>query len=183
MKQTVTQTLSELSQRYVSAWRENRDSLPISEEMMGHASLCVVSENSDVVEWQPIQRENSADFSKVEEGMEILIHPDCVALYCSQFSADMQVSFDNNPITLLQVWSDDDLVRLQENLIGHLVAQRRLKLKPTLFIATTDEEHEVVSICNISGEIILEKLGTKQRKILASNLCEFLNKLNPIVTN
>ncbi len=181
MNQTVTQSLSELGQRYVFAWKEIKGSLPVSEEMVGLASPCIINESAHAVEWQPVHREESANFSNVEEGMDILIHPDCIEFYCSQFSADMQASFDSNVVTLLQVWSDEDLVRLQQNLIGHLVTQRRLKLKPTLFIATTDEELEVISICNISGEVILEKLGTKQRKVLSENLCQFLNKLKPVV--
>jgi len=61
------------------------------------------------------------------------------------------------------------------------VMQRRLKLVPTLFIAVTDDEMEVISICNQTGEIILDTVGTKKRTILAATMVEFLEKLEPVV--
>lgn len=77
--------------------------------------------------------------------------------------------------------SEDDFRRVQENLIGHLVTQKRLKLPPTLFIATLEEELEVISVCNLSGEVCKETLGTRKRTHLASNLAEFLNQLKPLL--
>ena len=46
---------------------------------------------------------------------------------------------------------------------------------PTLFIAVTDDDMEVISLCHQSGEIILEQVGTLKRKVLAASLCEFLD--------
>ena len=40
---------------------------------------------------------------------------------------------------------------------------------------------EVISICNQSGEVILDIVGTKKRTVLAENMAEFLEKLEPIV--
>ncbi|MBN9931632.1 SecY-interacting protein Syd, partial [Pantoea agglomerans] len=38
---------------------------------------------------------------------------------------------------------------------------------PTLFIATTESEQEIISLSNLSGEVILEQPGGKQRVKLA----------------
>ena len=71
--------------------------------------------------------------------------------------------------------------RVQENLIGHLLVQKRLKLSPTLFIATLDSELEVISVCNMSGEVIKETLGTRKRTTLSPSLASFLNSLKPVL--
>ena len=93
----------------------------------------------------------------------------------------MNAEFGEHPLTLLQVWSEDDFIRLQENLIGHLVTQKRLKLSPTLFLATTESEMTVVSLCNVSGNVLLEQFGSKKRTLLAASLGDFLNALRPRV--
>lgn len=93
----------------------------------------------------------------------------------------MKATFRDITLNLVQVWNEDDFIRLQENLIGNLVTQKRLKLPPTLFIATLDSELEMISMCNLSGEIILEKFGSKERRVLSSNLTCFLEELTVIV--
>ncbi|STW27570.1 Syd protein [Klebsiella michiganensis] len=93
----------------------------------------------------------------------------------------MQARFADETMTLLQTWSPDDFQRVQENLIGHLLVQKRLKLSPTLFIATLDSELEVISVCNMSGEVIKETLGTRKRTTLSPSLAGFLNSLKPVL--
>lgn len=70
---------------------------------------------------------------------------------------------------------------VQENLIGHRVVQKRLKLSPTLFIATLESELEVISVCNLSGEVLKETLGTRKRTILSPSLASFLDQLEPVL--
>lgn len=110
-----------------------------------------------------------------------MIQPTIHTFYTTQFAGDMHAQFGDIKLTLLQTRSEDDFRRVQENLIGHLVTQKRLKLPPTLFIATLEEELEVISVCNLSGEVCKETLGTRKRTHLASNLAEFLNQLKPLL--
>lgn len=110
-----------------------------------------------------------------------MVQPALHAFYTTQFAGDMPAQFADEKLTLLQTWSQDDFRRVQENLIGHLVTQKRLKLPPTLFIATQENELEVISVCNLSGEVIKETLGTRNRTVLAVTLAEFLTQLNPLL--
>ncbi|MGO2342702.1 SecY-interacting protein [Vibrio litoralis] len=174
MNHNIAQALAVLTTEFVDKWQEAYKSFPIANEMEGIPSPCVQRTDGQNIEWLPQERDELADFSDLERGIELIIHPDVKTFYGSQYSADLTLSWKGKPFTLLQVWSDEDFIRLQENILGHLVTQRRLKLKPTIFIGTTDAELDVISICNISGEVILERLGTDKRDVLSPNIEQFL---------
>ncbi|MGY5452913.1 SecY-interacting protein [Agarivorans sp. MS3-6] len=142
-------------------------------------SPCIIGEPlSQVVSWHPVIRDIAGDFSGIEAALELQIHPSIKAFYGDYFSEILAVDFQDNTIELVQAWNDQDFDMLLENIIGHVLMQRRLKQAETVFIASTEDEMQVVSINNNSGEIVLEQLGKGVDRVLASTLEEFLAQLS-----
>ncbi|MEA9392494.1 SecY-interacting protein [Acerihabitans sp. TG2] len=181
MDDQVSQALRVFTQRYIAYWQICTGHPPASKALFGVSSPCVVDEDEEQVYWLPRQPECELTLDGVERALELQLQPAAQAFYCSQLAGDMLVSFDGHPLELLQVWSETDAVRIQENLIGHLLMQRRLKLPPTLFIATTDAELSLVSLSNLTGEVLLEEIGRKTYSVLAPTLQDFLGRLEPRV--
>lgn len=178
----VNEALSAFTQRYISLWQQETGDLPASDALYGVPSPCIIKNQDESVYWLPQPFSSVARLDGVERALEISLHPDIHAFYTAQYAGDMTAQFDSHPCTLLQVWSEDDFVRMQENLIGHLLTQKRLKLSPTLFLATTDSEMTMVSLCNVSGQILMEEFGTRQRQMLSPDLSTFLAELCPKIS-
>lgn len=171
--------LQAFTQRYCAAWQEQYATLPRSSALYGIPSPCIQQSAEDTVFWQPQPFALPQNISAVERALEIEIQPSLHAYYTTQFAGDMTARFARDSLTLLQSWSTDDFQRLQENLIGHLVMQKRLKHAPTLFIATLESEQDIISVCNLSGEVCKETIGSGQRVTLSPSLADFLNQLEP----
>lgn len=179
MDHQTAEALQAFTQRYCDAWQQQYSSLPRSEELYGIPSPCISATDDDGVFWQPQPFSLEPNISAVERALDIVVQQPLHVFYTTQFAGDMTARFADEAMTLLQTWSPDDFQRVQENLIGHLLVQKRLKLSPTLFIATLDSELDVISVCNMSGEVIKETLGTRKRSTLSSSLASFLNSLKP----
>ncbi|WP_058913536.1 SecY-interacting protein [Entomohabitans teleogrylli] len=175
------QALNDFTRRFIQRWQQETGHEPQSEELYGIPSSCIVRSAGESVQWLPQPFVPAADLSAVERALDIVLRPEAHDFYTAQYAGDMPASHRDLSLTLLQTWSEDDFRRVQENLIGHLVMQKRLKLSPTLFLATTGDEMETVALCNLSGEVILEKVGTRQRETLAPSLETFLEELIPRV--
>lgn len=173
--------LTAFTTRYCDAWHQKNETWPQSEELYGVPSPCIITSLDDKVIWQPQPFTLEQNVNAVERAMDIVVQSAVHAFYTTQFAGDMRARFASETLTLLQTWSEDDFQRVQENLIGHLVTQKRLKLSPTLFIATLDSELDVIAVCNLNGEVIKETLGTRKREILAPSLAEFLTQLEPVL--
>lgn len=181
MDANVQQALLAFTQRYMDAWQHTCGHLPASEDLYGIPSPCAVRNENERVFWTPQPCEAGTDFSGVSRALDIGLHPDVEAFYATQYAGDMDARFDDIDCTLLQAWSADDIVRMQENLIGHLLTQKRLKLPPTLFLATTEAEMALISLSNVNGEVWLETFGTREHRVLAPSLTVFLQQLSPRV--
>ena len=179
MNHLVKDALWQFSQRFVSCWQTRHASLPVTDAYAGIASPCEDNTVDGLIFWTPKQRDEMASFDQVESAIELSIHEDVKTFYACQYAGDLRAKFEGKPLELIQVWSDDDLIRLQENILGHLVMQRRLKLSPTIFIGTTPNEMDLISVCNVSGEVIFETLGTQNRQVLAPDVVTFLTQLEP----
>lgn len=175
--------LQAFTQRFCHLWQQKTGHDPQSDALYGIPSPCIRHTGNGVVFWQPCPFTPDADLTGVERAMDIRLMPEIHTFYTTQYAGDMPAILGNTVLELLQPWSQDDFRRVQENLIGHLVTQRRLKLSPTLFIATTEDDREVMSVCNLTGRVLLEKLGTAQRETVSDSLPEFLDDLHPFVIN
>lgn len=182
MDYQVSQSLQDFTRRYQRHWQSISGHGPASRALYGVPSPCVVNEDDDQVFWQPCQPQEALSLAGVERAMELRLHPAAWAFYCTQLAGDMSARFQEQSLELLQVWSEADGVRIQENLIGHLLMQKRLKLAPTVFIAATDSELSLVSLSNLTGEVLLEEIGRNKNIVLAPTLQDFISRLDPCLT-
>ena len=181
MDKETAAALNGFTTRYCDAWHEEKGTWPQSEAYTDIPSPCIITASGGTVTWQPQPFTADQNVNAVERAMDIVVQPAITAFYATQFAGDMTARFAGQQMILLQTWSEDDFQRVQENLIGHLVTQKRLKLSPTFFIATLESELDVISVCNLSGEVVRETLGTRKRQTLAPSLADFLNQLHPVV--
>lgn len=183
MLHEVSAALSCFTQNYLAHWQQQMDDYPYSETLYGVPSPCIVRTEQGKVYWQPQMIGNkSVDLKGISRALEIQLHSDFLPFFAYQFAGDMGAYDGDLQLNLVQLWNEDDGQRLQANQIGHLATQRRLKLSPTLFLATTQDELSVISLCNLTGNVLLEQIGRNQRKRLASSLADFLFRLQPAIT-
>ncbi|WP_427976850.1 SecY-interacting protein [Agarivorans sp.] len=176
MNKPISSPLSVVFSKFEQDWQIN--GYPSIDYDPDWLSPCQLGEeqNGNIL-WKPFLREQQGDFSGIEHALELPLHASVKAFYGDYFSAGLVMDYQQNRIELVQAWNEQDFEMLLENIIGHLLMQRRLKQKATVFIATTDDEMKVVSIDNDSGEVVLEQLGKGIELVLASCLDEFLAKL------
>ncbi|PIJ49052.1 SecY-interacting protein [Erwinia sp. OLTSP20] len=181
MSEDTTQALKIFTASWCQHWLDTRGHDPLSADLYGIASPCITASCGEQVYWRPQPFQPPADLSAVGRALDILVHPAVNAFYTTQYAGEMSARAGTLNVQLSQVWSPDDFDRTQENLIGHLLMKRRLRQSPTLFIATTDNELDIVSVCNLTGAVFLESLGTRQQQKLAESLADFLSKLQVVI--
>lgn len=178
----ITSTLQTLIESYRAAYLQARDCYPQAVQESDWPSPCL-SEGIPEGEkgaWQVVSREATDRFSHVEEAVSVELSSLAKQYWNSFYSANITIDSDVGVLELLQPWNEEDYVRFQQNLVGHLLTQRRFKLPPTVFIGVSYEGEEVVGV-DQQGGVWLETPGKKKRQQLASDLISFLQQAHPVI--
>ncbi len=167
----------------MEAWlarvRADTGGLPRQEYDPAWPSPCQVGppDADGMIQWRPVARDLSADFSGLARALEAPVHPDFQAYYGSYWCDSFEVQAPDGGLTLLQVWNQADFERLIGNLLGHALAKQKARQPLTLFFACADEDDLFLSLENHSGRILLERPGHKPLRELAPDLAAFLGRL------
>jgi SecY interacting protein Syd len=182
MSEQVTAALDEFVQRYLTAAKSHPEMLMVEYDSDWPSECLTISGNpGDRVNWQPIKRSGIANFNDLETALEIKIHQDIISFYSAYWSDNLSAETNKGYLQLLQPWNQSDFERLQQNLVGHILMKRRLKQPETFFIALTDEDDFILTVHNTSGEVMLEQVGLLPKEVVAPNLTEFIQSIQPSV--
>jgi SecY interacting protein Syd len=176
----LVQSLSLFSQQYLSEYQDKYQHLPLIEKDQQWPSNCIEDDYDEEHQyWQPKTITEHLTFDNIEQALELELHEDFKAYFSSIYSDTLDATCTEGNLSLLFVWSKNDFERLQENVIGHVLMKQKLKQPVSLFFALTDDESNILTLDNNSGEVWVEKVGCKAHKKVADNLNEFIQMLTP----
>lgn len=182
MSEQVTAALDKFVQKYLTAAKKHPELLTVEYDNDWPSDCYTASGNTgDNVTWHPVKRKDVAIFNDLENALEMKIHEDVLSYYSAYWSNNLSAETDKGYLQLLQPWNQDDFIRLQQNLVGHILMKRRLKQPETFFIALTDEDDFILTVDNISGEVMLEQVGLLPKEVVAPNLAVFIESLQPCI--
>jgi SecY interacting protein Syd len=132
------------------------------------------------IAWEPVKRDAFDLLDPLAETLRTELHPSIASYYGRWYSDGFHTVAPQGPVSLIGVWNDEDTLRLQQNLLGHAVQQRRRRQPLTFFFALTEEDSDLVlSVDNERGTVVLEAPGTDRREDVAQGLATFLTTLEP----
>jgi len=179
---SLSEQMKEFIECYVKNHLEKHNQLPVIEVDDDWPSPCLREcHNEEEVYWQPTLISEHLSFDNVEQALELNLHEDIHVYFTTYYGEAINAQCSDGKLSLLLPWSSDDFKRLQENIIGHILMKRRLKQPITIFFAVTDDEENILSVNNESGEVWVERVGCMPHKKLANTLIEFLQNLSPDV--
>ena len=130
--------------------------------------------------WRPVEQDGSFNFDNIEHALELTLDAEYKQFFTLYFSGNLNAVHKQQPLQLLQAWSEADFHNLQQNLIGHLMMKANLKQSPTLFFALTDED-DLNLVINQEGQVCLEYVGKEPHQVLSDSLNEFITELEPVI--
>jgi SecY interacting protein Syd len=182
MSEQVSTALDEFIQKYLVRAKKHPEMLVVEYDDDWPSDCHITTgETGDRVDWRPVKRDRTADFTDLEKALEMKIHQDVISYYSTYWSDNLSAETKKGYLQLLQPWNQADFERLQQNLVGHILMKRRLKQPETLFFALTDEDDFILTVDNTSGEVMLEQVGLLPKEVVAPNLATFIKSLQPYV--
>ena len=188
MSINVHTALTEFHHKFLEQYQELHKTLPVIEHDPQWLSPCEQGEpQANLSFWQPVSTTHASgsgsepelDFSGLEGALELTLHPDIKMFYTSFFSDNLPARCTDGDLELLQVWNSDDFERLQENMIGHIMAKRRKRQPETFFIGVTDDDEIIITVLNATGEVWAERVGQNPHRKLADSVATFITQLTP----
>jgi SecY interacting protein Syd len=136
--------------------------------------------DGEPIEWQPVQQDKAHDlFDRLGSALELTVHPSVQAYYSQYWSDPLLMGAPDGDLTLLFPWSEPDLERLRENLLGHVFSQMKRKQPVSFFFACTLPDDGILSIRNEDGSVWLEYPKKGSVRKIADDLASFLSTLTP----
>ncbi|RTE86983.1 MULTISPECIES: SecY-interacting protein [Gammaproteobacteria] len=163
---------------------EKEGTLPVTDYVEEWEAPCYLKEHlesgEEQIAWKWVKQQPKTDFANVEKALELEIDSQLQNFFATVWAGDIDVSFRDRALTLLQVQGPEDMERLQQNLIGHVMMKQRLKQPITWFIGLTDEDDLLLTVSQETGVVGLEYVGKEQHEVLSSDLPTFLKELELI---
>lgn len=177
----LTTAFDRLISAYLDFYQQHRVDLLVEINPQWQAPIYLRESNdADYWHWQPQIQQQPRSFDQLAAALEQPLHSSMSELYSRWYAADLALSWQQQPLWLLQVHGPEDSERLQANLAGHVLMKRRLRQAITLFIGVAaDSDDLLITLDNDSGAVGLEWVGQPQHETLAPNLSEFLQQLSP----
>jgi SecY interacting protein Syd len=180
----LVQLIRQFAQQYIADHQTKYGSLPKVEYDIEWPSPCLQDGNLEpLAPWQPVVMDQALDFANIESALELELHPDIKQYYSSIYADSIPASSKDGYLELLFAWNQEDLQRLQENIIGHILMKRRLKQNISIFFAVTDEPDLILSLDNSTGAIGVERVGCEPHKVIAASMAEFIRSLTPFIAS
>lgn len=179
------QALEKFLQHYCTTYVDKIGEYP-RYYFQGEHSPCMLSHDhtsQDLpIQWQWVKRKTKADFSNVEQALSISLWPEINDFYGAFFAAPVMFSSHFGDGELTQVWNEQDMNYLQQNIIGHLMMKQTLKQPLTWFIGLLENADKMITVDNTNGSVWIEIPGEIPTEKLADSICEFIGMLTPKVT-
>lgn len=172
--------LKQLFERFITQHNQKYNCLPKVAFDNEWLSSCQQSEpdGDGFIEWKPVLVDNVSSFTNVENGLAIKLNTQFIDFFTHYYSESVPAEFNGEYLELLFAWNSDDIERLQQNIIAHVLMKKQLKQEITLFFAVTDNDDMILSVKNSTGEVWLEKVGSEPHEKLADSMIEFIGKLS-----